>query len=192
MSSEIWLLALALVIGPSLGVAFAFLWQARERAHARKLDLFHTMMRTRRLWLSQEWIGALCLVPVEFRKYPMVIDATNGLLDKFGDPAWRGVEQQRQRVVLDTEASVCAVLQHMADALKIELKAADLRARTLAPLGWVVDDVHVRHTRERLMQVLEGQRALRVEMVETRAPPAPAPTTAAPAPAATQPAEAPV
>jgi hypothetical protein len=173
--SDTVLIALALFAGPSVAVALHYYIQTRERLYQRRLAVFQTMMRTRRLWLSQEWIGALCLAPVEFKPFPNVIAAISGLQDKFTEPAWRGSEVQRRRVVLDAEAAVCAVLQHMAEALNIELAASDLRQRNMAPTGWIIDDVHARHTREMMMQVLEGSRPLKVQPVQIATDPASAP-----------------
>jgi len=104
------------------------------------------------------------MVPIEFDRAPMVMEAWNALLDKFSDPAWRGSDHQRQRVILDTEAAVCALLQHMATALKIDLPAQVLRSRNYTPTGWMTDDAQQRHEREMLFQILQGARPLRVEI----------------------------
>jgi hypothetical protein len=140
----------------------------RDRARQRKLDLFFTMLRNRRLWLAGEWVGGLNLIMVEFADQPEVIDALNKLLDGFSNPAWQGSEAVRQRLILDTEAHVCTLLARMAAALRYDLKVSDLRSRSLTPMGWSADEVQARQSRDLLQLVLAGARPLRVEVAAPR------------------------
>ncbi|MEJ0059502.1 MAG: DUF6680 family protein [Terricaulis sp.] len=157
-------IVVALVLGPTIAVLAAMGVLYWERSYQRRLDVFRTMMRMRRHWLSQEWIGSLNLIPVEFSRYPAVIEAFDTLMARYGDTAWKGADDVRRRIVLDAESAACELLQRMADALKVELRGPDLRTRPNTPYGWSTDEVQSRQHRELIMQVLQGSRTLKVEL----------------------------
>lgn len=160
---QLYILA-AMIVGPLVAVIAAMRLIAWDRVYQRRLDVFRTMMSHRRLWLSQDWICSLNLVPVEFGRFPEVMKAFTTLSEKYSDAAWQSAEDTRRRIVLDTENAACELLLRMADSLKIEMRGADLRARQITPLGWSTDDVRQRQSRELTMQILQGNRALRVEL----------------------------
>ncbi len=177
MSAEIIALLLAIIVGPLVAVGLMLWRQEVDRTYQRRLAVFHALLTYRRNWLSAEWVAALNLTLIEFNNYPQVLAAFDTLLNKFSDPAWTSSEQRRQRMILDTETAVCALLQHMAAALRIDVKAADLRNRNYAPKGWNIDSVRERQASEAMMQVLNGQRAIRIN-----ASPLPTGNERAPAP----------
>lgn len=164
MNSDTWVLAIALVLGPTLGAAATIGYAYLDRTYQRRLDVFRTMMRNRRHWLSQEWIGSLNLISVEFSKYPAVITAYEALIERYSDAAWKGNEEDRRRIVLDTESAASELLQRMAEAVKVALRGPDLRARPNTPYGWSTDEVQQRLSRDLAMQVLQGTRTLKVEL----------------------------
>jgi hypothetical protein len=171
MSLDTLPIVFALALGPTFAVLAAMGLLYWERAYQRRLDVFRTMMRMRRHWLSQEWIGSLNLIPIEFSRYPNVIEAFDALMSHYSDSAWKGDEAARRRTVLDTESAACELLQRMADALKVELRGPDLRTRPNTPFGWSTDEVQQRQHRDLIMQVLQGNRTLKVELAQTlRAP----------------------
>lgn len=164
MSDHFALIAAA-ALGPFIAVLTAFWLFYWERAYQRRLDIFRSLMRMRRQWLSQEWIGALNLVPVEFHRFPVVLDAYNKLLDRYADPAWKGSAPERQRAALDCDSSACELLQRMAAAMKIELRGPDLRTRLISPYGWKTDELQQRQSRDLALEILQGDRPLRIELV---------------------------
>ncbi|HVZ99083.1 MAG TPA: DUF6680 family protein [Caulobacterales bacterium] len=172
MTSDTLLLACALLLGPLVGAAGVVAYTRWDRAHQRRLDIFHGMLRMRRVWLSPEWVGGLNLAPVEFARFPEVLAAVETLLARYTDPAWQNPEADlRRRAVLETENAACDLLLRMAEALKVPMLGADLRTRPVAPFGWITDDVQNRQTRELLQQVLSGARTIRIDA----SPPQPAP-----------------
>ena len=61
---------LAVLVGPVIAVLITRYFDNRRADEARKLDIFRTLMRTRRLPLHWDHVGALNLVEVEFIDYP--------------------------------------------------------------------------------------------------------------------------
>lgn len=166
MGFETFLIVAAALLGPLSAVFLLLRGLDRRRERQRRLDLLFSMLRHRRLWLSAEWVGGLNLVLIEFAEHAEVIDALNRLIDGYVNPAWQGAETQRQRIILDTEAHACALLSRMAAALHFELKVSDLRSRAFTPIGWSADDVQARHSRDMLQMLLQGARALKVEIAQ--------------------------
>jgi hypothetical protein len=172
MTWDVLPIVFALALGPTFAVLAAMGLLYWERSYQRRLDVFRTMMRMRRHWLSQEWIGSLNLIPVEFSRYPSVIEAFDTLMSRYSDTSWKGNEETRRRIVLDSESAACELLQRMADVLKVELRGPDLRNRPNTPYGWSTDEVQQRQHRDLIMQVLQGSRTLKVELApnQVRAP----------------------
>jgi hypothetical protein len=110
MSFDTLLIVLAIAMGPTIAVAAAIGYSIWDRVYQRRLAIFHAMMGARRHWLSQDWIGSLNLIPVEFSRFDPVIDAFETLMEKYADPAWKGQEEERRRAVLDTESAACELL----------------------------------------------------------------------------------
>jgi hypothetical protein len=91
MTLSDWLTLLAIVLGPLFGVWLARHMQNRAFYRERRMDIFRTLMRTRRTPMYPEHVGALNLVEIEFAKDKDVIGAWRDLF------AHLGTEHSRKR-----------------------------------------------------------------------------------------------
>ena len=66
MTLSEWLTLLAIVLGPLFGVWLARHMQDRAIYRERRMDIFRTLMRTRRTPMWPDHVGALNLVEIEF------------------------------------------------------------------------------------------------------------------------------
>lgn len=67
------LTVIALVVGPVLAVIIARNMETRHAKRERRMDIFRTLMRTRRSRLLPDHVGALNLVEIEFKDESAVI-----------------------------------------------------------------------------------------------------------------------
>ena len=74
----------AVVVGPVIAVLTARHLDFQRANKERKLDIFRTLMRTRRVRLHWEHVGALNLVEVEFIGHTAVVDAWKAYLTNLG------------------------------------------------------------------------------------------------------------
>lgn len=153
----------AALLGPIAAVVITLWWQRNDRDYQRRLAIFQAMMRTRRHQLSPDWVGAFNLVPVEFANDRQVIESFNRLLDRYSDSGWRGTPQQVQNARENVDTAASELLHRMALSLRINLRGLDLR-RAYAPEGWATDEDQNRALRTGFLQLVGGQRPLRVRV----------------------------
>jgi hypothetical protein len=85
-----------LVIGPITAAIIAFKLQDRATMRSRQLDVFRTLMRTRRTPLSPEHVGALNLVEIDFAGHADVLQCHKMLFENFSKPASRLISEEHQ------------------------------------------------------------------------------------------------
>ena len=118
----------ATIAGP-IAAVWATRWMdhGKER-YQRRLDVFRALMRSRRTWLSPEYVGALNLVEVEFYDDQKVIAAWKELLKWFEAVAGAPNPDERQMQRLNEEGQRLRVLlmDAIAHALKINIPQLDI------------------------------------------------------------------
>ena len=66
---------LAIFIGPISAIAVSRILDNGKERKARQMDIFRTLMRTRRTPIWADHVGALNLVEIEFKDNPTIIAA---------------------------------------------------------------------------------------------------------------------
>ena len=145
-----FLVLIAILIGPFLGIWANDKLGERKQAKERKLDIFKTLMATRATPLSPEYVRALNRIDMEFvgGKDDKVQRAWNALLTHFGEgpnppnlPATDASEVERKKHEKEYQTFEIAFVQWSKDT-------DDLRTKLLkemgARLGYDFDDVHIR------------------------------------------------
>ena len=87
-AGELWIgiaTIAAVVIGPILALMITRIIDDQRAAKARKLDIFRSLMKTRRMPVHFEHVGALNLVEVEFIENREVIAAWKSYLSNLGE-----------------------------------------------------------------------------------------------------------
>lgn len=148
-----WLTLLAIVVGP-IAAVFVTRWvDARRERHNRRMEIFKTLMRTRRTPMFPEHVGALNLIELEFFKDKDVMDRWRELFRHFGTaharrqdelvaddtpPEERGIRDQRFYVRLGTErqSHIAKLLHAMAKALRFKVEQLEIFEGGYTPQGW--------------------------------------------------------
>lgn len=167
----------AVVLGPVVAVAVGLFIEIRREARARRMEVFRTLMRTRRWQLSPESVGALNLVEIEFSKDAGVLQPLRELMTHLGKPHPRfddeavdsvmppdvrrerdekfaarlGDERQRLRV---------RMLHAMARALKFPVQQLEIFEGGYTPQGWVNIEEENEAVRRLFADIGQGTRTL--------------------------------
>ena len=118
-------------------------------------------MKNRRTQLSQEFVGGLNLIEVEFFQEGGVIDAYKGLIQSF-EVAWPQTEND-QRILVEKRAKLIGNLLHaIARVLKIPVHDIEFYQGGYSPLWWQKLEADQTKLRDLLIEVLEQKRGFPV------------------------------
>jgi hypothetical protein len=134
-SSETWATIAAILAGPILAVLVTrFVDQARA-AKERKLFVFRQLMRTRRLRLHPDHVGALNMIDVDFHKDKQVMAAFTEYINHLheGIPADEGDNQDR--FFKRREDLLTKLLKEIGSSLNYSLDRADIDGLGYSPVA---------------------------------------------------------
>jgi hypothetical protein len=177
MTVSDWLTLLAIVMGPCIGVLLARYLQDRDFNRERRMDIFRTLMRTRRTPMWPDHVGALNLVEIQFAKEKDVIDAWRELFKHLGTPHARrseetisdgmspeetGERDRRYYTRLGEERQrlLAKLLHAMAKALDFKIEQLEIFEGGYTPQGWADIEVEQNVIRRFAALLAAGQRAL--------------------------------
>lgn len=154
---------IAILAGPVLAVRVTRYLDDRKLKQERRMDVFRTLMRTRRVTLSPDHVGALNLVEIEFQDEKDVISAWRAYFGDLGEkwPSNLTLEELQGREEARS-ALLTRLLHAMAKALNFEMEQLDIFQGGYAPKGWYDDEQVLRDLRHHLLQIVSGQRAFPV------------------------------
>lgn len=169
----------AVLLGPVLAVIVTRFIDDSRADQYRKLEIFRTLMRTRKTPIVNDHVGALNLVEVEFIKHGDVIAAWKAYLANLGEPL-PPIEQKDvyETAVRKRDSLLTKLISEIAKVLKIKIEQLDILEGNYIPQGWHDDDFEQRFTRRALMNVLTGRQPIRIkadqhENTQTLYPPPP-------------------
>jgi hypothetical protein len=172
-----WLTLLAIILGPLIGVALARYLQDRNFNRERRMDIFRTLMRTRRTPMWPDHVGALNLVEIQFAEDKDVIDAWRELFKHLGTPHARrsdetpldgmspeetGERDRRYYTRLGGERQrlLAKLLHAMAKVLDFKIEQLEIFEGGYTPQGWADIEVEQNVIRRFAALLAAGQRAL--------------------------------
>ena len=172
---------LAIVLGPIVAVLITRWLDDRRERLARRMDVFRTLMRTRRNNMSPEHVGALNLVEIEFSADDDVMKNWRALLNHFGtvqvrrpdethpsdakpdDPEVRQRNERfYTRLTTERQSLLAKLLHAMAKALRFPAEQLEIFEGGYTPQGWVDQETEQMLGRRFLLEVLRGDRAVPV------------------------------
>jgi hypothetical protein len=162
-------IVMATLLGPVLAVMVTRHVDARRQIRDRRLEVFRSLMGSRRAPLSPERVKALNMVEIEFHGIASVEAAYRDVMAHINMPrplphGWG----ERHRTLLTK------LLSEMAKVLGYELQQLDVLEGGYYPQGFVDIEVEQQLVRQALIDVLSGRRPLVVSPAAP-APPSPFP-----------------
>jgi hypothetical protein len=176
---------IALVGGPVTAVLLTrYVDQNREKS-GRRMDVFRTLMRTRRAPMTAEHVGALNLIEIEFASDLEVQSAWKKLFEHLADEHPRrpyevatDVSDKRKcdeafyRRLADERARLLSKLLHaMAKALNFKIEQLEIFEGGYTPQGWEDELAEQRLVRKFLLDLYQGKVALPVMVFDVPHPP---------------------
>jgi hypothetical protein len=164
MSPEAWMAtvtALAAVAGPWVAVWITRMSDERKEVTERRRNIFRTLMRTRKMPIHYDHVGALNLIEIEFVGDAKVIVAWKEYFKNLGErtPAdldQRGHEELRQK----RETLLTKLIHEIAVALKFKVEQLEILEGNYIPQGWDDEANEQRIVRQSLIDVLGGRRPI--------------------------------
>lgn len=182
-AGELWIgiaTIVAVVMGPILAVVITRIIDDQRAAKARKLDIFRSLMKTRRMPVHFEHVGALNLVEVEFIEHREVIAAWKGYLTNLGEELPPIEQKDRYDSSIQKRNSLHTKLIHeISKVLKLGVEQLDILEGNYLPQGWHDDDWEQRLARRGLLNVLYGKAPIIIQPQQpsqTQGPYPPPPT----------------
>lgn len=159
---------IAVVVGPLLAVWVTRVNDDSRAEKSRKLDIFRTLMRTRKMPVHFDHVGALNLVEVEFISQEKVITAWKAYLAILSE-SLPPIEQKDKydTAIKRRDASLTKLIYEIAQVLKIKVEQLDILEGNYIPQGWLDDDWEQRLTRRHLISVLSGRTAVLIRPDQT-------------------------
>jgi hypothetical protein len=137
---------LAIIVGPILAVLITRYVDEVGATKARKLDIFRTLMRTRKMPIHFDHVAALNMVEIDFFQDEKVIKSWKEYLTNLSTHDF----DKREKLLT-------ALLSEIARNLKIKIQQLDILEGNYIPQGWVDDDQRLRELRQLSLEVLSGR-----------------------------------
>ncbi|MCR9282583.1 MAG: hypothetical protein NXH99_12885 [Rhodobacteraceae bacterium] len=156
--------AIAAVAGPLIAV-WITRWSDNKKAiEARRMDIFRTLMRTRKLQVHYDHVGALNLIEIEFAKDAAVISAWKAYLNNLGEryPANASADDQSS-FQHRRDALLTKLISEIAKVLRFKVEQLEILEGNYIPQGWHDEDWEQRLVRKSLVEVLGGRRPILIQ-----------------------------
>ena len=180
-------ITIAVLLGPILAVLITRWLDHQREDKARKLEVFKTLMRTRRNPISPEHVGALNLVELEFAAQKNVLKNLSELFSHLGTEHARRHEEQLSKEMDDAEArnrnekfgirlqnerqELLAILLHsIANKLGYKIEQLEVLKGGYTPQGWADVEAEQRIIRKYFLDLYTGVRMVPVGVVDYRRP----------------------
>ena len=177
---------IAVLAGPILAVRVTRQIDESRLKQTRRMDVFRTLMRTRKMRLNPDHVGALNLVEIEFYGEKAVIDSWKAYWDHLQQPAPVNLTQEQQQQFFRHQEGLLTKLLHaMATSLQFKIEQMEILEGGYVPQGWIDDDQGLRIIRALVLENFNGRRGLPIVPLNTisqYSPFPPAPTDAPPPP----------
>jgi len=157
---------IATFIGPIAAVIITR-WVDRLRdKDKRRLEIFRSLMRTRRMPLSAEHVSAINAVEIEFPKDPSVITALRNLIEHFETGYGENKTLDELKAANDkTDALRTTLISKIAEVLGYKFEQMEIHRGGYTPRGWGLEFDEQTAVRQGLAALLSGQRVLPVTFV---------------------------
>jgi hypothetical protein len=153
----------AVLVGPIMAVWVTRKIDERRLKQTRRMDVIRTLMRTRRVRLNPDHVGALNLVEIEFFGEKAVIDSWAAYwkhLNSLVSPTAN--EEQQRKFVRERDELLTKLLHAIAKSLRFNIEQLDILEGGYAPQGWLDDELTNKQLRALMLDILSGRRGIPV------------------------------
>ena len=176
--------AFAALIGPAVAVWVTRMSDDRKEVRSRRMDIFRTLMRTRKMPIHFDHVGALNLVEIEFANDKEVITAWKSYLKNLGERLPPDASPEAQNAFHQSRENLLTkLIYEISKVLNFKVEQLDILEGNYIPQGWNDDDWEQKLARKSMIDVLTGRRPVLIQPYSAEQnngpyPPAPAPQPA--------------
>jgi hypothetical protein len=180
----------ALLAGPIVAVLITRWLEERRLTNSRRMDIFRTLMRTRRTTLSLDHIGALNLIEIEYAKDTSVLTAWRALFTHLNtEPPRKSSERTEElydqqektnrdnayalRVFSERQTLLAKLLHSMSRVLGFKQEQLEIFEGGYTPQGWVNLETDQEIIRRYVIDMYNGKRVLPVGVMYSKEVPSP-------------------
>jgi Family of unknown function (DUF6680) len=152
----------AIVLGPIKAVQITRANDEAREAKRRKHEVFHALMKTRRITLAPEHVMALNLVQVEFYDHPKIDYAYKAYMALLSRKPPEPSDPNADQFFEEQEDALYDLLFEIGAQLGYNYDKRDLKKLAYGPRGWQTDETQLRALRSLMIDTLVGRRAVPV------------------------------
>jgi hypothetical protein len=167
MTLEFCITTIAIIAGPLAAVLISRHLQDRSEKRSRQMQVYRSLMATRRSPLSPQRVEALNLIDVEFAKSHQTIFEFKKLVDLYNDTArWKSNDRDvRTQILQEVNDKTADMLNEMGKALGFNFESLELLRGGYAPEAFADIEDQQYQAREFLASLNRGTRAVPVIVV---------------------------
>lgn len=151
--------AIAAIAGPILAVWITRLSDERKEVAGRRMDIFRTLMRTRKMPIHYDHVGALNLIEIEFADDDKIISAWRDYFRKLNEHLAADAPQHIvDETINQRQKLLTKLISEIAQVLNFKVEQLDILDGNYIPQGWSDEETEQRIIRKSLIQVLGSQR----------------------------------
>lgn len=179
------LMIVAVLLGPTVGVVITRWLDNRRERHSRRMEVFKTLMKTRRTPIHPEHVGALNLIEIEFAKEVNIIKAWRDLFNHLAEEHPRRVEETTsdadpqndksrkdnlfdKRIGDERQKLLTKLLYEMAGALNFRIEQLEIFDGGYTPQGWEHIETEQQIIRNYAVSLYAGRASIPVSVFDYR------------------------
>jgi Family of unknown function (DUF6680) len=153
----------AVLLGPIIAVWVTRYFDDRKEVRARRMDIFRTLMRTRKIPIHFDHVGALNLVEIEFAKDSKVIAAWKDYLRNLGERLPPEADNDTQNALFKKRESLLTkLIYEISQVLQFKVEQLAILEGNYIPQAWNDDEFEQRIMRRAFLDVLDGRRPVSI------------------------------
>lgn len=155
----------AIIIGPIVAVFISRKTDDRSKERQRKVDIFRSLMKTRRNVLDLEHVGALNLIELEFYSEDKVTKCLHDYIDFRNSTLPPTNQEDGIRHAERGDALLYDLIQAVGQTINYNFDKHDLKRFSYTPQGWSDDNFLVRKNAEQIRLLLAGKISLPITIL---------------------------
>lgn len=156
---------IAIISGPIMAVIITRISDSYREKKRRRWEVFRSLMRSRGQQLSEDFVGSINLIGVEFHDCSDIIDAKVEYLAHLCSD-FPTEEPARSSFFMEGDRKHAVLIKRIAKRLGVDIDGLDIAKGVYSPVGWAERENELTKIRKLAVGVLEGDIMLPVKVMD--------------------------
>lgn len=156
---------IAIIVGPIAAVIITRVFDGYREKRRRRWEVFRSLMRSRGQQLSEDFVGSINLIGVEFHDCSDIIDAKVEYLAHLCSD-FPTEEPAKSNFFTEGERKYAVLMQRVAKRLGVDIDGLDIAKGVYSPVGWAEKENELTRIRKLAVEVLNGDIVLPVKVTD--------------------------